>query len=387
MIIHEFEAAFDIMKKLSDAGFDAVVVGGAVRDTLLQAPIHDVDVATSAKPEQVKAIFEKTVDIGIEHGTILILDAKEPIEVTTYRTEGTYVDHRRPDQVDFVTDLAEDLKRRDFTINAMALRLNNEVVDLFGGQEDLAAKKIRAVGNASERFQEDALRMLRAVRFSAKLDFTIEQQTFHAMTEHASDLQFIAMERIKAEFDQIVKSKHPYVAFQQLKATNLAQYVPGHFDTIEKWQAFSAPSTEVGWAMFSYLERNKNLIKAYRGSNKEAQFVQHVLAAIALLNESLSNRSLFDYEAVVWEAAVLVYNHVEDATISIDALLERKRTLPLASKQELAITGKHLLEWTGQKGGPWLKRALDHLVTEILDGRVQNEEQHIKGWVERECRF
>lgn len=167
MIIHEFEAAFDLMKKLSDEGFDAVVVGGAVRDTLLGAPVHDVDVATSAKPEQMKQVFKKTVDIGIEHGTILVLDAKEPVEVTTYRTEGTYVDHRRPDQVDFVTDLAEDLKRRDFTINAMALRLNNEVVDLFGGQQDLKAKKIRAVGTASERFQEDALRMLRAVHFSA----------------------------------------------------------------------------------------------------------------------------------------------------------------------------------------------------------------------------
>ncbi|WP_010301043.1 CCA tRNA nucleotidyltransferase [Kurthia senegalensis] len=387
MIIHEFEAAFELMKKLSDEGFDAVVVGGAVRDTLLGAPVHDVDVATSAKPEQMKQVFKKTVDIGIEHGTILVLDAKEPVEVTTYRTEGTYVDHRRPDQVNFVTDLAEDLKRRDFTINAMALRLNNEVVDLFGGQQDLKAKKIRAVGIASERFQEDALRMLRAVRFSAKLNFTIEEETLRAMTVHASDLQFIAMERIKAEFDQIVRSAHPYVGFKQLKETTLAAYVPGNFEKIEQWKSFSASSTEVGWAMFSYLENDPNLVKAYRGSNKESQFVQHVLRAIELLHEPIENRSLFDIEQAVWQAAVMIYNHVEHGEISIEEIVQRKRALPIASKQQLAVTGKHLLEWTGQKGGPWLKQALDQLVTDILEGRVQNEEQHIKGWVERECRF
>src|SRR5690606_11007445 len=133
-------------------------------------------------------------------------DMGEPIEVTTFRTEGTYADHRRPDNVDFVTDLAEDLRRRDFTINAMALRSKTDIVDLFGGQDDLAAHIVRAVGVAEERFAEDALRMLRAVRFSAKLNFDVEQQTYAAMKHRAADLRFIAFERIKAEFDQIVRS-------------------------------------------------------------------------------------------------------------------------------------------------------------------------------------
>lgn len=148
MTTMQFDAAFKVIDALQLAGYDAVVVGGAVRDTLLGVPVHDVDVATSATPKQTKTVFQKTVDIGIEHGTILVLDMGEPIEVTTFRTEGTYADHRRPDNVDFVTDLAEDLRRRDFTINAMALRSKTDIVDLFGGQDDLAAHIVRAVGVA-----------------------------------------------------------------------------------------------------------------------------------------------------------------------------------------------------------------------------------------------
>lgn len=376
----QFDAAFAVIDQLQTAGYDAVIVGGAVRDTLLGLPVHDVDVATSALPEETKRVFKKTVDIGIEHGTILVLDAGEPIEVTTFRTEGEYADHRRPDKVDFVTNLAEDLKRRDFTINAMALRSKQEIVDLFGGKADLAAKIVRAVGNPEERFREDALRMLRAVRFSAKLHFEVEANTLAAIKTCASDLQYIAIERIKSEFDQIVRSQHPYKAFQLLVDTGLATYLPGTFQQIDKLQQFHTTHTLTGWAMFSYLEQDEALITKYRGANKEKQFIKQVLAAIEALKRPLDARTLFNFDEDVWQAAVHIYNHVSGETIDIDVLRRRKAALPIQHKGEIVVTGKHLLQWRGQKGGPWLAEALDALLTLIVSGQLENDEQQIKGW-------
>lgn len=300
--------------------------------------------------------------------------------MTTFRTEGEYADHRRPDKVDFVTNLAEDLKRRDFTINAMALRSKQEIVDLFGGKADLAAKIVRAVGNPEERFREDALRMLRAVRFSAKLHFEVEANTLAAIKTCASDLQYIAIERIKSEFDQIVRSQHPYKAFQLLVDTGLATYLPGTFQQIDKLQQFHTTHTLTGWAMFSYLEQDEALITKYRGANKEKQFIKQVLAAIEALKRPLDARTLFNFDEDVWQAAVHIYNHVSGEAIDIDALRRRKAALPIQHKGEIVVTGKHLLQWRGQKGGPWLAEALDALLTLIVSGQLENDEQQIKGW-------
>lgn len=386
MTTRQFDAAFRVIDVLREAGYDAVIVGGAVRDTLLGAPVHDVDVATSALPEQTKQLFDKTVDIGIEHGTVLVLDMDEPIEVTTFRTEGTYADHRRPETVNFVTNLAEDLRRRDFTINAMALRSKTDIVDLFGGQADLAAHIVRAVGDANERFTEDALRMLRAVRFSAKLNFDVEATTYAAIALHASDLRYIAIERIKAEFDQIVRSKHPYRAFRLLVDTGLANYVPGNFQHINAWQAFDAVDSLTGWALFSYLEQDVQLIAKYRGSNKEQRFVKRVFAAIDAL-ATLTPYTLFEFDEAEWRAAVKIRNHVHNTTDDVSQILAQKLALPIQQKSDIVVTGKQFLAWSGQKGGPWLKEALQQLLYGVLDGSINNDEHYIKGWFEREWKF
>lgn len=177
----EWQAAFTVIEQLEEAGFEAVVVGGAVRDAILNRPAHDVDVATNALPQEVKTVFNRTVDIGIQHGTVLVIVPEGPVEVTTYRTDGEYTDHRRPEEVHFVRSLKEDLQRRDFTMNAIAMRRDGSFVDFYGGQRDIEASVIRAVGEAKVRFAEDALRMLRAVRFSAQLGFSIEAATLQAM--------------------------------------------------------------------------------------------------------------------------------------------------------------------------------------------------------------
>ena len=170
----EFQKALPILEKIKAAGFEAYFVGGSVRDALLNRPIHDVDIASSSYPEETKQIFERTVDIGIEHGTVLVLENGGEYEVTTFRTEDVYVDYRRPSSVAFVRSLEEDLKRRDFTVNAFALNENAEVIDKFDGLTDLDNRVLRAVGKAEERFNEDALRIMRGLRFAASLDFDIE---------------------------------------------------------------------------------------------------------------------------------------------------------------------------------------------------------------------
>ncbi len=197
----EFVAAQPVLQRLEAAGFEAYFVGGAVRDMLLQKPIHDVDIASAAFPEEVKKQFDKTVDTGIQHGTVMVLDHGLGYEITTFRTESTYTDFRRPDTVTFVRSLSEDLQRRDFTINALAMTYDGEIVDLFEGLADLSAGVIRAVGEAEVRFTEDALRMMRALRFSAQLGFQIAPDTRAALQRLAPNLAKIAVERIRVEFE------------------------------------------------------------------------------------------------------------------------------------------------------------------------------------------
>ena len=198
-----------IIDKLENAGYEAYAVGGCVRDSLLGRIPDDWDVTTSATPMQVKSVFARTIDTGIQHGTVTVMIEHEGFEVTTYRIDGEYEDSRHPKEVIFTQNLVEDLKRRDFTINAMAYNDRSGIVDVFGGVDDLENKVIRCVGNATERFTEDALRMMRAVRFSAQLGFMIEENTQKAICELAPSLKNISAERIQVELVKLLVSPHP----------------------------------------------------------------------------------------------------------------------------------------------------------------------------------
>ncbi len=198
-----------IIEKLEAAGYEAYAVGGCVRDSLLGRKPNDWDVTTSAKPQQIKAVFRHTIDTGIQHGTVTVMLDREGFEVTTYRIDGEYEDSRHPKEVIFTANLIEDLKRRDFTINAFAYNDQSGIVDAFDGMEDLERGVIRCVGEAAERFGEDALRMLRAVRFSAQLGFSIAEETRAAIRELAPSLSHISAERIQAELVKLLLSAHP----------------------------------------------------------------------------------------------------------------------------------------------------------------------------------
>lgn len=246
--IHMPAGAEYIIEQLNNHGFEAYIVGGCVRDSLLGKNPNDWDITTSATPYQVKEIFKRTIDTGIQHGTVTVMVDRKYVdgeasgktgiddqknigkienkrdnhtnnkkvshydhafEVTTYRVDGKYEDHRRPKEVTFTACLEEDLKRRDFTINAMAYNHETGVVDVFGGQQDLENGVIKAVGVAEDRFEEDALRILRAVRFAAQLGFNIEEETKKAMTKLAKNLSFISAERIQVEITKLITSNHP----------------------------------------------------------------------------------------------------------------------------------------------------------------------------------
>ena len=200
-----------LIGKLNEAGYEAYAVGGCVRDALLKRPTHDYDLTTDALPEEIHRIFqnEHIIDTGIKHGTVTVITGGIPVEITTYRTESAYHDHRHPDCVSFTRSLKEDCARRDFTINAMAYHPETGIVDWFHGMNDLQAKVIRSVNDPRERFNEDALRILRAVRFAAQLGFRIEEKTAQAVLDMKQDLQYISAERIEAELQKLLLADSP----------------------------------------------------------------------------------------------------------------------------------------------------------------------------------
>ncbi len=235
-----------VIQTLNEHGFEAYIVGGCVRDSILGRIPGDWDITTSAKPEEVKQIFRRTIDTGIEHGTVTVMMDKEGFEVTTYRVDGEYEDHRHPTEVIFTASLIEDLKRRDFTINAMAYHPKEGIIDAFGGLDDIEKKVIRCVGNPTERFDEDALRILRAIRFAAQLGFEIDRDTQEAMRVGAEHLKDISAERIRAELTKLLISPHPEKIHEayQLGLTRIVlpeydnivgvrQNTPNHIYTVE----------------------------------------------------------------------------------------------------------------------------------------------------------
>jgi tRNA nucleotidyltransferase (CCA-adding enzyme) len=221
----------DIIEELNKHGYEAYAVGGCVRDMVLKREPEDWDITTSAKPQEVKRIFRRTVDTGIQHGTVTVLMDKEHFEVTTYRLDGVYEDNRHPREVSFTASLTEDLKRRDFTINAMAYNEKEGIIDLFGGLEDIERGLIRCVGSAEERFHEDALRILRAVRFSAQLGFEIEEATMKAIRMKVTNLNSISAERIRAELTKLLLSDHPD-RLRTLYETGITGVVLPEFDAM-----------------------------------------------------------------------------------------------------------------------------------------------------------
>jgi tRNA nucleotidyltransferase (CCA-adding enzyme) len=214
-----------ILDTLNKSGFEAFIVGGCVRDSLLKRNLKDWDITTSALPEETIKLFEKTIPTGIKHGTITVVLNKENYEVTTYRIDGEYSDNRHPDEVVFTRSLKEDLSRRDFTINSLSYNETEGLIDMFNGMEDINNKLIKCVGEPDKRFNEDALRMLRAVRFACQLQFNIEKDTYAAICRNYTLIKNVSSERIRDELNKILMSPVPSRGIRMLQESSLLKYI------------------------------------------------------------------------------------------------------------------------------------------------------------------
>ncbi|WP_157842701.1 MULTISPECIES: CCA tRNA nucleotidyltransferase [Bacillus] len=388
-----FFKATPIMKQLHNHGFEAYFVGGSVRDTVMNRHIHDIDIATSATPDEIISIFPKTVDVGAQHGTIIVVtNGAEMYEITTYRTEGTYSDNRRPDEVVFVTSLEEDLRRRDFTINAMAMSIDGEIVDPFGGQVDIENKLIRTVGEAKERFNEDALRMMRAVRFSSQLGFDIAPATLQAMKEYAERLASVSVERKTIEFLKLLRGKNSEKALQYMIETKLYLFLP-HLEKVDKeilemsrLPLHELTSDSVIWTAVVVSLKVQD-VKAFLSSWKlPSKIIQQVVNNTNCLNELEKSNwtNLLLYKAGIDTAleSERIYSIMRNQSSLSKDLLEMYSLLPIKSKHDLALNGNDILQIVHKKRGSWVKEVLEELERKIIIGELENRSETLKEWVE-----
>ena len=388
----EFQEALPVLEKIKSAGFEAYFVGGSVRDALLQRPIHDVDIASSSYPEETKRIFDRTVDVGIEHGTVLVLENNREYEVTTFRTEDVYVDYRRPSKVSFVRSLEEDLKRRDFTINALALDENGQVIDLFQGLDDLKNRILRAVGTASERFNEDALRIMRGFRFQAALDFDLEQDTFAAMKDCASLLEKISVERIFIEFDKLLLAPFWRKGLEALLTSGAIEFLPDLKGSRAKLERlfdlasyFRFSASEQAWAALLLaldVQNVKGFLKKWKTSREFANKVEDLAEIAAIRSErNLTKRDCYDYDIdLLLQAEEL--RQAQGLAVDFSAIQNLDASLTIHSKQEMVVNGGMLMQDFGFKPGPKLGQILKELEYAIVDGHLPNELEAIYAYIE-----
>lgn len=370
------KAANEVLAILETHGFSAYKVGGFVRDTLLGIPVQDIDIATSARPEQVMALFSKVIPTGIQHGTVTVLWKGHGFEVTTYRQEKEYVNHRHPQEVIFVDSIEGDLGRRDYTINAMAMDRIGNLIDPYGGKKDLEEGILRAVGDPLQRFDEDALRILRGLRFCIRFSLTIETNTWKAMKEASCSLLQISKERVRDEISKMIEGKAPAQAVDLLsmdgllpfpdwreKFTRLSQYVGKNWlnrcsSPVLRWAALLYGDSE---------EEVRTFLLQWRFSNKFSQVVRAYLhiAEKDNLGEREAKELLLTYGLEkVQQGRHLLYLHdllpdVKEPWETWDAQLF------IRDSRELALTGADLASEIKKQPGPWIKESLQLLFERV----------------------
>lgn len=391
----EFSEAIPIIQELAVAGYEAYFVGGSVRDVLLGKAINDVDIATSAYPKEVKSLFKRTVDVGIEHGTVLVLHEDQQYEITTFRTESQYQDFRRPDKVTFVRSLEEDLKRRDFTINALAMSEQGQIIDLFEGLKDIQKKCIRAVGQPSERFHEDALRMMRALRFSSQLDFLIEKNTLDAIKEHAALLQKISVERIYIELIKMMTSRQWKRGFRSFLETKCYEYCPNFSGRGKQLACFlqlkeeTELSEPVFWVLLMHFftlnaEKASSFLRDWKLSNHMIRLITHALAGLEFRLENSSN---VDFLYQLGLEPLLVIEEVLallGKPSSKQKVTDAYQALPIHSLQDLAVNGQAIMRVLDKKPGPWLGDLLKEIEQKVLHKELENSYEKIVNFIQ-EC--
>lgn len=425
-ILEKDRGASYVLAKLTEAGYEAYLVGGCVRDAVLDRPIKDIDIATSALPEQVIACFPRTAPTGLQHGTVTVILQQGTYEVTTFRKEAEYEGFRRPSSVAYISDLTEDLKRRDFTMNAMAMDSAGNVVDPFEGQKDLALGVLRCVGKAEERFGEDALRMLRCIRFASTYELQVEESTWQALLAQAPLLRHIAMERVRSELQRMIDGPAPARAVRLLLASRLTAHLKKQLPLpFERWLAWDNALDAVGaleeqhdrWSMLLMLlevpaDIVRTALQELTFSRADGDAVWAVLALREAVAAQLSGGDPQD-AALQTDPAPLErvwkLGAVRSGEAAARALLRLLRGLrpssgqrgelalfldtaapelvrrgedwlseiPCFSLKELAISGKDLASELSMQPGPWMGKLLQFLLERAALGEMPNERESL----------
>ena len=411
---HVDPMATEVCRILSQAGYQAYIVGGCVRDLLLNVKPKDWDICTDASPDEVMRIFPKTYPTGLQHGTVTVSmgDSKElHYEVTTFRTEGEYSDGRRPDSVQFVKNVEEDLLRRDFTINAIAYDpINDKLVDPFNGQQDLEFKVLRAVGHAVERFTEDGLRIMRAARFAARLNYTIEHTTLTGMAVCSYMLESISKERIKDELCKILQTANPEVGLRILHNVDALEFVIPYLQKTEHEMLMDFKAinkcggsyeTKMAILMFDQgsISSIESTLKIMTFSNDEIKRVLFVLNTLHVF-ERIYDEHYLDGSLPAWKMrkglAFIKNNSPYGYSEGLNEFIKFIEAIKLGGmlgdisqsqnelvwgRNELKISGKDLME-LGVKQGPEFKRLLDLAYEEILMFPENNTNEYLRKFVQ-----
>jgi len=364
-----------LLNRLASEGFDSFIVGGSVRDSVMGRPVKDWDLATSAAPVDVARLFPKTVLTGERFGTVTVVLPECSVEVTTFRTEGEYINGRHPGEVEFITDLDEDLSRRDFTINAMAESVDGALYDPYGGIEDIKNGIIRCVGGPNTRFAEDALRMFRALRFSAQLGFSIEKETLQAIYANTALADRISSERIRMELEKTLMSQRPEVAGEMIKTGLLGRFIAVSGKNPDDFKKISSLPEDplLRWCAFCGILINKLYIKSavelLHNMHLDGKTIKLCTRALEItsfpVGEIEIKRLLSKNDTFVVRCAAAVGDVLyEDGTLlaTTDRIINSGECISLG---ELAVSGSDLLtlgHLPGQELGKTLDRLLEHVI-------------------------
>ena len=384
-----------IINKLYANGFEAFMVGGCVRDSLLGKKPNDYDITTNALPDEIISIFEHTVPTGIKHGTITVIIDKEPFEVTTYRIDGEYINNRKPKEVKFVTNIKEDLSRRDFTINAMAYNHKCGLIDYFNGQVDLSNKTIKCVGEADKRFIEDALRMLRAIRFSSQLGFKIDSKTLDSIKKNSFLIKNISNERIIAELNKIFLSNNAATGIKLLYENNILENIftlskPNlKFDVLDK----VSNNLSVRLSLFIHIIRTSNYLKLLKSLKYDNATINDVDTLLKNLNYTINLNSRKEVKLLLNKVSYnLIFNLLNLQLVLNIISKEYKQKLettiidivsakePLQVK-DLAINGTILINEFNIKAGKEIGLILNYLLDKVLDNPDLNNKDDLKNLI------
>ncbi|WP_347860491.1 CCA tRNA nucleotidyltransferase [Salimicrobium sp. PL1-032A] len=382
-----FKLAKEIMEKIEAFGGEAFIVGGCVRDLMLQQQVGDIDIATSLLPEEVMDVFDKVIPVGVEHGTVIVRHQSQSFEVTTYRMEEDYKDYRHPERVYFVSSIEKDLSRRDFTMNAMAMSVSGEIIDPFEGRQAIKKKQIQTVGDASDRFEEDPLRIMRALRFSAQLDFSIDPDIYTVIGEKKGLLAFISVERIAEEWIKLMTSSSYMEGWKNIKNTEVYRYLPVFRDSFALMEA--APERRLtDWAeviSFYHLKQREISVKEWVGAWKLSNRIQKKAEHLAETYELFENKETAQY--VVYRLGGEQLKSFQNLTQGLGTelpfdLFEVYNELPIRMKSELEIETREILDvFPERRKGKWIGEYIHALEKSVVQGFCANQRYELIEWV------